>query len=77
MANGKAARQGKSKVDLFGDADSIAQLNARIAHRAVNLGVTKQQMDGTGGGRSFYKSLRLLSGVASVYHTRSAPNQSQ
>ena len=35
-----------SHVDLLGDGQSIINLDAQIANRAFDLGVTEQQLDG-------------------------------
>jgi hypothetical protein len=46
MANGKTVRQGFLDVDALGYAHSVFQLNAKVAHCAVDLGVTKEQLHG-------------------------------
>lgn len=38
----RAVHQRGSNVDLLGDAQSIFQLNAKVAHGAVHFGVTKE-----------------------------------
>ena len=40
-----AVRQRGSNVDLLGDAQSVFQLNAKVAHSAVHFGVTKEQLN--------------------------------
>ena len=37
----RAARQVRSEIDLFSDAQRIFELDAKVAHRAVHLGVAK------------------------------------
>ena len=47
MANGTTVRQVDSDIDAFGDAQGIFELDAKVTHSAVDLGVTKQQLNGT------------------------------
>ena len=47
MANGRTARQNGSNIDARSDAQGIFEFNAKIAHGAVDLRVTKQQLNGT------------------------------
>ena len=44
MANGRAVRQGSLDVDALGYAQSIFQFDTKITHRAVDFGVTKEQL---------------------------------
>ena len=39
------ARRVRSDVDTLGDAQRVFKFNAEISHRAVDLGVTKEQLD--------------------------------
>ncbi len=44
MANGSTVRQGSLDVDALGYAQSIFQFDTKIAHRAIDFGVTKEQL---------------------------------
>lgn len=45
MANGYTFRQGRKDVDSLGETLSVFELNAHLAHRAVDLGGIEQQSD--------------------------------
>ena len=45
MANGGTVRQRSSDIDALSDAQSIFEFNAKVAHRTVDLCVTKQKLD--------------------------------
>ena len=52
---------GSSDIDLFGDCQSIVYLYGEIAHRALDLGVAQQQLDGTQVSRMTVDKRRLRS----------------
>src|ERR1700736_5506563 len=47
LGRGKASRlcPCSSDVDLFGDGESVIDLNAEVAHRTLNLLVAQQKLD--------------------------------